>query len=593
MRELAQKLRDIFQLPTTSKEKNKLLKDLAGILNTWRHEYGSLPQKKLAVDLPYVVDLIQAINALYDLHGQEYVARCKQADSELRAGAPPGQHDLLFSARMAKEKAAVIVRCAIAHMHRDLIPTAAAKRKMAIHHLYEKVEKDLIDEMDLASAARLKAPLKSPLKDATNKSRGEQATNAQARGDGDSAVGVAVQPKQPRQLGGRGRGAKLVTPRQSRQPVLLPTAELACYGNDGVASGGGGAAPDGTPDGMFDDSDADTSSSESAEDQEDSDDPTYSAADDDLGDSDDSNGGGPEQSLVAGAKASDGAMDVAEGNAVANAAAANNLLQQSPATSVQSWNMDPAERTKFSFELLQVYEGAKAGQRLAKARHTKDQIVQALELVMELIQDPDKLKEVMESEANMLEAMEDALELIEDPDQEDMSPAKRASVGLAGFGNSMSFSGGGVEETPDSRALQFAKKVVAQSGVSFTGMKPAGKGERDVREDLKDHWLSCFEQAKIDPPLLDVKAKISGHLKSLVSEACNVAVSGGQAEDLLGQGQQGARSSVGLLLVGRMIKLERKEIADQLEKDLEQQLKLSSEDLKSKPETMPCSSLSS
>ena len=48
---------------------------------------------------------------------------------------------------------------------------------------------------------------------------------------------------------------------------------------------------------------------------------------------------------------------------------------------------------------------------------------------------------------------------------------------------------------------------------------------------------------------------------------------------------------MGLLLVGRMIKLERKEIADQLEKDLEQQLKLSSEDLKSKPETMPCSSL--
>ena len=42
-----------------------------------------------------------------------------------------------------------------------------------------------------------------------------------------------------------------------------------------------------------------------------------------------------------------------------------------------------------------------------------------------------------------------------------------------------------------------------------------------------------------------------------------------------------------------MIKLERKEIADQLEKDLEQQLKLSSEDLKSKPEAMPCSSLSS
>ena len=65
----------------------------------------------------------------------------------------------------------------------------------------------------------------------------------------------------------------------------------------------------------------------------------------------------------------------------------------------------------------------------------------------------DKLKEVMKSEANMLQAMVSALELIEDPDQEDMSPAMRASVGLAGFGHSMSFSGGGVEETPDSRAL--------------------------------------------------------------------------------------------------------------------------------------------
>ena len=86
------------------------------------------------------------------------------------------------------------------------------------------------------------------------------------------------------------------------------------------------------------------------------------------------------------------------------------------------------------------------------------------------------------------------------------------------------------------RALLHAKKVVAQSGVSLTGMKPAGKGERDVREDVKDHWLFCFEQAKIDPPVLDVKSKIPGHLKSLVSEACTVAVSGGQSEDLLGQG---------------------------------------------------------
>ena len=73
--------------------------------------------------------------------------------------------------------------------------------------------------------------------------------------------------------------------------------------------------------------DADTSGSESAEDQEKSDDPTYSAAED-LGDcdSDDSNGG-PEQFPVAGANSSDGAMDVAEGNAVANEAAATNLLQ--------------------------------------------------------------------------------------------------------------------------------------------------------------------------------------------------------------------------------------------------------------------------
>ena len=117
-----------------------------------------------------------------------------------------------------------------------------------------------------------------------------------------------------------------MTPRQSRQLVpRQPDAVQLGNGNDSVATGGGGAAPDGMFDGMFDDSDADTSGSESAEDQEKSDDPTYSAAED-LGDSDDSNGG-PEQFPVAGANASDSAMDVAEGNAVANEAAATNLLQ--------------------------------------------------------------------------------------------------------------------------------------------------------------------------------------------------------------------------------------------------------------------------